>query len=59
MHQPWYDDFRIFYQYLIETIGPHPGPGWTIDRINNAAGYFPDNIRWLTTDANRRRKKKS
>lgn len=57
MHQPWYDQFEVFYRDLQSSIGLHPGDGWSIDRINNEQGYFPGNVRWLTMDANRRRPK--
>lgn len=57
MYQPWFDQFEIFYTDLRFSIGLHPGAGWSIDRIKNDQGYFPGNIRWLTMDANRRRRK--
>lgn len=55
MDPGWYQDFSLFYLYLQRTIGMNPGPGWSIDRIDNDQGYFPGNVRWLTMDANRRR----
>jgi hypothetical protein len=48
MAPEWQHDFEAFLAYVLATIGPHPGPGWSIDRINNDLGYFSGNIRWVT-----------
>lgn len=29
-------------------MGPHPGPGWTLDRVNNNDNYTLTNCRWAT-----------
>jgi hypothetical protein len=45
------------FQCLVEDVGLKPGPGFSIDRINNDLGYFPGNVRWATRKeqrANRR-----
>lgn len=33
---------------FIAHIGPRPSPAHTVERINNARGYEPGNIRWAT-----------
>lgn len=53
MAEEWLDDFAAF----IAHIGPRPGPGYSIDRIDNERGYEPGNVRWATAleqRANRR-----
>ena len=47
MAEEWKDDFSIFLKYVLEHLGPHPGKGWSLDRIDNDRGYFPGNIRWM------------
>jgi hypothetical protein len=44
MYEPWINDFCAFYDY----VGPSPSDSHSIDRIDNALGYEPGNIRWAT-----------
>lgn len=42
--EPWIRDFPAFLSY----IGPMPGAGYTVDRLNENGNYEPGNIRWAT-----------
>lgn len=48
-----WSDFATF----LADVGLSPGPGWTLDRMNNDVGYKPGNVRWAsraTQSRNRR-----
>lgn len=42
----WPEGYASFLRYVADHLGPHPGLGWSIDRIDSNRGYFPGNIRW-------------
>lgn len=46
VHQSWRakGGFALFFAH----VGPRPSPGHSIERIENARGYEPGNVRWAT-----------
>jgi len=39
------DDFKTYHRFLI-LVGFKPYPSASLDRMNPAKGYYPDNVRW-------------
>jgi hypothetical protein len=44
----WIDDFMPFRDYVNQALGPRSSLSHTIDRIENAEGYWPGNLKWST-----------
>lgn len=44
MCDEWRDDFSAF----LRDVGPRPGRGYSVDRIDNDGNYEPGNVRWAT-----------
>lgn len=42
---PEFDDFWTFIAYIEEELGPRP-KGFSLNRIDNTAGYIPGNLEW-------------
>lgn len=44
IHDSWLHNFQAFFDH----IGSRPSPKHSVDRIDNALGYEPGNVRWAT-----------
>lgn len=47
------------YEQFAADVGPHPGKGWTFDRINNNGDYAPSNVRWATAKTQSRNQRRT
>ena len=53
VHDEWRNDVRAF----IRDVGERPGPGYSLDRINNDGNYEPGNVRWATAKEQQRNRR--
>lgn len=42
------DSWRHDFPRFLADVGPRPGPGFSLDRINGSKDYEPGNVRWAT-----------
>lgn len=46
------------FERFVADMAPHPGEGWTLERIDNDGNYEPDNCKWATqTQQNRNQRR--
>jgi hypothetical protein len=45
-HSAWLEDLPAF----LAEVGPRPGPGYSLGRIDNEGHYEPGNLRWETSE---------
>jgi hypothetical protein len=51
------DRWRASFDAFLEDMGPRPSQSHSLDRVNNGAGYGPDNCEWRTAKAQARNRR--
>lgn len=46
--QEWKDDFKLFYDWILDNLGDRPTNKHSLDRINSNGNYEPGNLKWST-----------
>jgi hypothetical protein len=46
MYEPWKNDKKLFFDYIINVIGHRPSPQHSIDRIDPDDNYLPGKLSW-------------
>lgn len=54
LHPEWRFDFKKFLIDIESELGIRPSKDYSLDRINNDAGYIPGNLRWATRKQQKR-----
>ncbi len=53
IYEPWKNNYQLFQQDILNSIGPRPSPKHQLDRYpNNNGNYESGNLRWATSKEN-------
>lgn len=57
VHETWFGEGG--FERFLEAVGPHPGDGFTLDRIDPHGHYEPGNVRWADASTQRQNQRGS